>query len=76
MSLAFTTFKLLTPAQLLVLVLAHFLPAFFQHTGHAFSLLHGAECRSFRLKLQGRRRIKLIMVGPGPSGWTGGPAMR
>jgi hypothetical protein len=51
-SLAFTTFEFLTPAQLLVLMLTHFLTAFFQHTGHAFSLLRRAECRSFRLKLQ------------------------
>jgi hypothetical protein len=29
----------LTPAQLLVLVLAHFLPAFFQHACHTMSLL-------------------------------------
>ena len=38
-SLAFTTEELLTPAQFLVLVLAHFLPAFFQHTGHTVSPL-------------------------------------
>gem|GEM_PF-1260266 len=49
-SLVFATFKLLAPAQLFVLVLAHFFTAFFQHTGHAFALLQVAECRSFLLK--------------------------
>ena len=68
MSLAFTAFKLLTPAQLFVLVLAHFFTAFFQHTGHAFSLLQKADFRSFCLKLQGHQRIKFIMVGAGPTG--------
>ena len=49
-SLCFTTLELLAPAQLLVLMLAHFFTAFFQHTGHAFALLRDAECRSFLLK--------------------------
>jgi hypothetical protein len=40
-SLAFTTQEFLTPAQFLVLVLAHFLPAFFQHARHAINLLEG-----------------------------------
>jgi hypothetical protein len=39
LSLAFTAKKFLAPAQLLILVLAHFFPAFFQHTRHTSSLL-------------------------------------
>ncbi len=38
-SLAFTAQKLLTPAQLFILVLAHFLPAFFEHARHMVSPL-------------------------------------
>ena len=38
-SLAFTAQKLLTPAQLFILVLAHFLPAFFEHARHVVSPL-------------------------------------
>src|SRR5262245_18353524 len=66
-NLAFTTFKLLTPTQPLVLLLAHLFSSFFQHAGHAVSLLQGAECRSFVEKLQAHRGFELILIGAGPN---------
>jgi hypothetical protein len=39
MRLALTTQELLTPAQLLILMLAHFLAAFLEHAGHTVSPL-------------------------------------
>ncbi len=44
--LAFTTKELLTPAQFFVLVLAHFLAAFFQHARHTTILLTGGSLDS------------------------------
>lgn len=55
-SLAFTAQKLLTPAQLFILVFAHFLPAFFEHARHR-CLPCERESRIFRPELQELREF-------------------
>lgn len=50
LSLAFSAQKLLSLAQLLILMLAHFLSALLQNAGHAWYLLRGPSLKAFQSK--------------------------
>ena len=58
MRLAFTTQKLLTPAQFFVLVFAHFLPAFFEHAGHTVSPFASVSLEFFSQNCKQREEWK------------------
>src|SRR6185312_10302565 len=58
--LAFAAQEFLTPAQLLVLVLAHFLAAFFEHAGHTVSPLR-ARVERFSSEIARQRRDDAVV---------------